>query len=137
MLYYRRQLASAIKKKAPKSDHQIASTQERRNALMRQIKKWQELQLVYMPGIIPTTIQVSGDNIEDNNIETAETTPLLLPSSLSSESHGRICLQQVAEHEQLLRLAQLQDSLIELQHTRKICCKLLLNHHTQVAGQGI
>lgn len=81
---------------------------------MRQIKKWQELQLIYMPGIIPTTIQVSGDNVEDNNVETAETTPLLLPSSLSSESCGRICLQQVAKHERLLHLAQLQDSLVEL-----------------------
>ena len=103
---------------------------------MRQIRKWQRLQLVYMPGVNIPPLHVSEDDTEDNDIETAETIPLLLPSSLDPESREKICLQRVADHEQLLRMAQLQDSLIELQHTRKIRHKLLLNHRIKVAGQG-
>ena len=33
-------------------------------------------------------------------------------------------------------MAQLQDSIIKLRHARKIRRKLLLNHYTQIAGQG-
>ena len=121
--------------KSPKSDNQIARIQEKRNTLMRQIKKWQELQLIYMPGVITTLPPTSEDDAEDD-IEMAETIPLLLPSSLDPLSRERVCLQQVAEHERLFRMAQLQDSLIELRHTRKVRRKLLMNHHTQVAGQG-
>ena len=103
---------------------------------MRQIKRWQDLQLVYMPGVIVTPLRAPEDNAEDGDAETAETIPLCLPSSLDPEQRKRACLPQVAEHEQLLRMAQLQDSLIELRHTRKIRRKLLMNHYMQVAGQG-
>jgi hypothetical protein len=104
---------------------------------MRQIKRWQELQVVYMPGTLIPPLHTSGDNVEDNDVEKAETVPLLLPSGLDSETRKRICLQQVAEHERLLRIAQLQDSLIELRHTRKIRHRMLLNHYMQVAGEGV
>ena len=136
-IHYRRQLAAAIKKKAPKSDHQIASVQERRNGIMREIKKWQEVQLVYMPGVVTTPFRAPEDTAEDNDIERAESVPLVLPSSLDSESRGRVCLQNVANHEQLFRLAQVKDSLIELRHSRKIRRTVVVNHHTQIAGQGV
>jgi len=113
---------------------QMASTQEKRNTLMRQINKWRELQLTYMPGAVIPPSHTPEDNVED--AETAENVPLVLPSNLDSERRDKICLHQVAEHEQLLRMAQLQDSLIELRHARKIRRKLMLNHYTQVAGQG-
>jgi len=101
---------------------------------MRQIGRWRELQLVYMPGVIDPP-QISDDDTEDN-VETAENMPLLLPSSLDPGKRERICLQRVAEHERLLRMAQLQDSLIELRHARTVRRKLLMNHRTQIAGQG-
>jgi hypothetical protein len=103
---------------------------------MWQIKKWQELRLVYMPGAAVVSLQVSEDNTKGNNPELAEAIPLLLPSSLDLKQQEKICLHQVAEHERLLRMAQLQDSLIELQHTCKIQHKLLLNHCIQITGQG-
>lgn len=102
---------------------------------MRRIKQWQELQLVYMPGAITSPLYAPEDNAEDDDTEMAEDIPLLLPSSLDPERRERICLQQVAKYEQLLRMAQLQDSLIELRHTRKIRRRLLLNHYTQIDGQ--
>jgi len=87
-----------------------------------------------MPGAIIHPSHMPEDNVEDT--ETAENVPLFLPSNLDSERREKICLQQVAEHERLLRMAQLQDSLIELRHSRKIRRKLLLNHYIQIAGQG-
>ena len=84
---------------------------------MRQIKKWRELQLVYMPGIVATQPQSPEDGAEDNDVEAAETIPLLLPSSLDPERRERVCLPQIAEHERLLRMAHLKDSLVELRHT--------------------
>lgn len=125
-----------VEKKSPTSDHQIASIQEKRNALMRKIKQWRELQFIYMPGAVTTPLRLPEDSAEDNDIETAETVPLLLPSSLDPASRERVCRHQIAEHERLFRMAQLQDSLIELRHTRKIRRTLLVNHYTQVAGQG-
>ena len=86
-----------------------------------------------MPGVVPLP-QPSEDGAEDVTI--AENLPLLLPSSLDPESRKRICLQQVAEHERLLRMAQLQDSLTSLRDARKVRRKLIVNHHAQVAGQG-
>lgn len=133
---HRRQLALSVKKKSAKSDHQVATIQEKRNGLVRRIRKWQQVQAAYMPGVAATSVQISEDNGPGNDNEPAETIPLLLPSSLDAERRSKICLHGVAEHEQLLRTAQLQDSLVELRHTRKIRHKLLLNHHVQIAGQG-
>ena len=131
----RRQLASAIKKKSPRSDTQIASIQEKRNALMWKIGKWRELQLIYMPGAIVNPLQISEDDAEDN-IEMAENVSLFLPSNVDPGRRESVCPQQVAEHERLLRMAQLQDSLVELRHTRKVRRRLSVNHRTQIAGQG-
>ena len=133
--YFRRQLAFTIKNKSPKSDIGVASTQEKRNTLLRWIKKWRELQFVYMPGVAVAPFGISEDDAEDD-IEAAKDIPLLLPSGLDTETRERICLDQVAEHERLLRIVQLQDSLVELRNTRKIRRGLLVNHHTQIAGQG-
>lgn len=103
---------------------------------MRQIAKWRTLQAVYMPGAVADLLQTSEDDAEDGSIEAAEKVLLLLPSSLDAGMRTRVCLQQVAEHERLLRIAQLQDSLVELRHARKVRRRLLVNHHTQIAGQG-
>lgn len=103
---------------------------------MRVIRKWQEVQATYMPGVTATPLHAPEDDDGGNNAEPAETTPLYLPSSLDHRQLGKMRLHELAEHERLLRLAQLQDSLVELRHTRKIRHKLLLNHHVQIAGQG-
>ena len=93
----------ALKKKSLKLDMQITSVQEKRNALMWQIRGWRGLQLLYMPGVA-TPLQAPEDNAEDNDLETAETVPLFLPSNLDPARHERICLHHVAEHERLLPL---------------------------------
>jgi hypothetical protein len=100
---------------------------------MRRIQKWQQIQLVHMPGAATHSFSPSDDNAD---AEMAENIPLHLPSSLDSETRARVCVQQVADHERLLCIAQLQDSLVELRHTRKIRRQLMMNHYMQIAGQG-
>ena len=89
-----------------------------------------------MPGAANPPQASEGGTTDDSDINTAEDTPLLLPSSLDPTRRQAICLQQVAEHEQLLRKAQLQDSLAGLRNARRVRRKLIVNHRTQIAGQG-
>ena len=106
--------------------------------LARQIRKWQEVQLIYMPGAVPPsqTPENSPDGDETSGSGTPERTCLVFPSELETARRSAVCLHHVAKYEQQLRLAQLQDSLIELRRIRRIRYTLLLNHQTQVAGQG-
>ena len=89
-----------------------------------------------MPGAIILPFPTPEDNAKDSDAEMVESVPLHLPSGLDPEARKRVCLWQVAEHEQLLRMAQPQDSLIELRHTHKVRCKLMMNHYMQITGQG-
>lgn len=116
---------------------QKASIQEKRNILMRQIRRWQQVQLVYMPGAATLSIPAHDHHEDDaKDLEMAEKIPLTLPSKVESALRNAICLHQVAEYEQQLRIAQLQDSLIELRCARRVRHTLLMNHQTQIAGQG-
>jgi hypothetical protein len=102
---------------------------------MRQIRRWQQAQLVYMPGAT-TLPDDDADENETGELETPENIPLVLPSGVDITRRDMVCLHQVAEYERQLRLAQLQDSLVELRCVRRIRHTLLINHRTQVAGQG-
>jgi hypothetical protein len=69
-------------------------------------------------------------------LETPEKMSLILPSGLESTLRNMVCLHRVAKYERQMCLAQLQDSLIELRCVRRIRHTLLVNHRTQIAGQG-
>lgn len=118
---HRRQLALIIEKKSTKSDIQKASIQEKRNVLMRQIRRWQQVQLVYMPGVTISSLPAHDHDTEENDtgdLEPPEKIPLILLSKVELTQRNMVCLYQVANYERQLRLAQLQDSLIELRRVR-------------------
>lgn len=72
---------------------------ERRNALLHQIKKWRELQAVYMPGVL----DVNTSDPESSRREKAETIKLWLPSQLkSSNERASICIPGVVSSEKEL-----------------------------------
>ena len=114
-----------------KSDAQQAFLQEKRNLLLNRISRWRESQAVYMPGAV--TSPTANDADDD---EMAEDMVLILPSTLESGQRLAICQHQVAEYERQLRLAQIDDSLVELRNARRIRRNLLVNHRFQIAGQG-
>lgn len=134
--YRRRQLSLAIKKKPTKSNTQRASLQEKRNALAIQIKRWRELQLIYMPGVVTPSSSTHDNDVDENENDRIEDTTLILPSALEPAQRLSICQHRVAEHEEQFRLAQLEDSLVELRRVRRIRRTLLMNHRIQISGQG-
>ena len=89
-----------------------------------------------MPGIILPPVSMHEVNPDEHDIKIAEDVPLLLPSALEPEQRVTVCQHRVTDHEQQFRLAQLEDSLNELRRVRRIRSTLLLNHRTQIAGQG-
>lgn len=106
---------------------------------MRQIRRWQQAQLVYMPSAVSLPFSTWGYDANDDDadgLEVPEKFPLIFPSKVESARRDAICLHRVTEHERQLRFAQLQDSLIELRRARRIRHTLLINHQTQIAGQG-
>ena len=104
---------------------------------MRQIRRWQQVQLIYMPGAVVPSFSTNDHDADENDTgETPENIPLVLPSEVESTRRRAVCLHQVAEYERQLRLAQLQDSLVELRRVRRIRHTLSVNHRTQIAGQG-
>ena len=72
---------------------------ECQNALLHQIKKWCELQVVYMPGVL----NVNTSDLESSRREKVETIKLWLPSQLeSSNEHASICIPGVVSSEKEL-----------------------------------
>lgn len=92
-----------------------------------------------MPGAaisFPSTHDSDADADESDTEDLPENISLILPSRVESTRRDTVCLHRVTEYEQQLRLAQLQDSLIELRRVRRIRHSLLMNHRFQIAGQG-
>jgi len=87
-----------------------------------------------MPGAITPSLPTPDDDEDDG--EQVNDTSLVLPSALEPEQRLAICRHRVAEHEQQFRLAQLEDSLVELRRVRRIRRTLLVNHRIQIAGRG-
>ena len=64
-----------------------------------------------------------------------ETWPLFLPSAIPGDDRSP-CYKGVVETEQILRLAQLQDSLVDLRRSRRALRNLRLYFKTNMAGEG-
>ena len=135
-LYCSRQLSFATRKKSTKSNTQKASLQEKRNTLTSQVRRWRELQSLYMPGAVTPSFPMPDDDADEDNGEKVDDVSLVLPSALQPEQRLAICRHRVAEHERQFRLAQLEDSLVELRRVRRIRRTLLMNHRIQIAGRG-
>lgn len=113
--------------------------QERRNALARRIKLWKTAQAVYMPQVSehladeqdpPTSVDV--DELDESK---PELWPLLLPSQLSQDNRT-LCYKGVVETEQTLRLAQVQDNLVDLRRLRRTLRSLRTYFKSNVVGEG-
>ena len=125
----RHALSSAFTEKA-RSNAQKAALLERRNALLHQIRKWRELQAVYMPGVSDAT--ETGPSPR----EKAELIKLWLPSHLDMAERDSLCSGGVVTSERELRFGQVHDSLNELCKARRIRRGLVVFHKVQLAGEG-
>ena len=132
LIFYRYTLQAASTGKT-RSDAQKAILFERRGALLHQVKKWRELQAIYMPGVLETNVS----SLESSQMEKAETIKLWLPSQLEdADERTSICLPSLINSEKELRFGQLQDSLDDLRKARRVRRGLVLFHKVQIVGEG-
>ena len=116
-----------------RSNAQKATLLKRRGALFHQIKKWRELQVIYMPGVIDANASDPGSSRK----EKAELMKLWLPSQLEDpDERALLCIPGVISSEKELRFGQLQDSLDDLRKARRIRCGLITFHKIQLSGEG-
>jgi hypothetical protein len=74
---------------------------------MRQIRKWQQAQFVYMPGAVAPPLPTHEGGTDNNDADDptlTEQVPLILPSTVDPARRDIICLHRVSEYEQQLRL---------------------------------
>ena len=104
---YRWHLAFIVQTKSTKSDTQKASVQEKQNIFLCWIRKWQQTQLVYMPGAMTPSLPTQHHNTNEDagDFELPEKIPLILPLKAEPTQRNIVCLHNVAEHEQQLHLA--------------------------------
>jgi len=113
-----------------RSNAQKAALLERRNAILHQIRKWRELQAVYMPGV--SAAAETGPSPR----EKAESIKLWLPSHLDMAERDSLCSGGVVASEREFRFGQVHDSLDELRKARRTRRGLILFHKVQLAGEG-
>ena len=106
---------------------------------MRRIKVWRIAQAIYMP---QTPAYLAGedgllapDGTEELDNSKPKTWPLFLPSAVPKDDHS-VCYTGVVETERVLRLAQLQDNLVDLRRFRRALRNLRLYFKTNTAGEG-
>ncbi|KAF9643122.1 hypothetical protein BDM02DRAFT_3104848, partial [Thelephora ganbajun] len=125
--------------KAQRMDPQKVEIQERRNALTRRIKLWRTAQAVYMPQVSEYLAGEQDPPAFNGSYEPDESKPelwsLLLPSQLS-EDNRLLCHKGVAETKRVLRLAQVQDNLVDLRRLRWTLRSLRTYFKSNIVGEG-
>ena len=133
---HRKQVIEHLESKQQRTDAQKGEIQERRNGLTRRIKLWKTAQAVYMPQVLedPSDEQfLSASNEFDES--KPELWPLLLPSELSHDDRLS-CHKGIAKIERTLRLAQVQDNLVDLRRLRRTLRSLRTYFKSNVVGEG-
>lgn len=106
---------------------------ERRTKIVRAIGKIRSQQAIYMPG----ALQYLSKRVKPNEVEHAENTPIVFPSTLPSNLRESGCRKGLVEIERQLREAQLRGSLNSLRTHLHMKSRLLTYRGTTVRGQGM
>jgi len=126
-------------RKSAKTSKQHADLQEKRNTLSRRIQQWRDVQLAYMPGVAAMIVNASvttstGDSDITPPSTLPENMPLYLPSALSV--NVRALMNQVAEKERRLRMAQADESLEDVRRGRRMITGLVQFKKFNISGAG-
>ncbi|KII87542.1 hypothetical protein PLICRDRAFT_177283 [Plicaturopsis crispa FD-325 SS-3] len=92
---------------------QMAGIQDRRNAILKKIRRMRELQAIYMPRLYDY-LHPEGDQYNERNGVLVENVRLHLPSSFNAVARTQVCLEGLLAMEERLRLAETSDALDEL-----------------------
>lgn len=125
-----------------KTSKQLADLQEKRNALLRLIQNWREVQLVYTPHVAsllshtqppPETGAATPNSTPDT---LPEHIPLYLPSSLPSHIRALPELEEICQLECRLRQPQADDALAEIRLQRRVIQGLWQFKRLNISGTG-
>jgi len=143
----RRRLSRLAKKTTGSNTtvRQESTVVEQRNILRTRIKAWEQLYLIYMPGLLhyrtktlpnndaatanatlPSVVSV-GDNPEEHD--------LWLPSNIPPADRPAVCQEGLADIEERLRTAQCQDALEGVRNILKIKTRMIAFKNRNIRGQ--
>ena len=110
---------------------------EQRNLLRSRIRAWEQIQAIYMPGLLqfrhdlstrrPSTVPSLSGNPEDLE--------LWLPSKLPANKREQICVQGLSTAEDKLHTAQCHDSLDSIRHILTIKTRMVQFKNKNIRGQ--
>jgi hypothetical protein len=129
------------REKGSKTAKELADLQDKRTTLLRQIRNWRVVQLVYMPqvsSLLPSTTFPDDDiTPESDTLPThAEDLPLFLPSSLPPNLRNLPELQSICGLERRLREPLASDALANIRRQRRIIQGLWQFKKLNVSGTG-
>jgi hypothetical protein len=119
----------AIKAEASQKDltpTQLASLQIRRTALLKRLRRFQDLQSMFMPDLRPHLDSLATIMHDAHHPEKAS---LHLPSAFSPENRAKICSPNLVAIEDRLRYAHAQEALQDLR--RQLRLRTLANNYTR------
>jgi hypothetical protein len=89
---------------------QGASLAEQRHALRTQIRTWEQIRAVYMPGLLQYRLDAAALSSNDASAH-PEDDELWLPSKIPADRRGAVCVSNLPALEDKLHTVQCQDSL--------------------------
>ncbi|EIN05219.1 hypothetical protein PUNSTDRAFT_75000 [Punctularia strigosozonata HHB-11173 SS5] len=142
--YCRRSLKRRIESAAQRTSTQRTSIQQQRASLKYTIHSYLKAQAVYMPACgslrnssdIDAGLSTEPEVFDPLSSTLPEEFPLLLPSGLDAGMRRNSSLHTVVNIETRMRLAQAQDSLIQLRHLRRVYQGLSTRLRKKVWGVG-
>ncbi|KAK7022727.1 hypothetical protein VNI00_017003 [Paramarasmius palmivorus] len=115
------------------TSRQAQKLRDHRNALARQLQAYNDLRVIYMPGLIQYLEDAKlSEDLEDTEPERAD---VWLPSSLPQAQIDRVCVPELRRIEGKLQYARCYDSLDGLRHSLRIKTRMMLFKNTNIRGQ--
>ncbi|KAF9522288.1 hypothetical protein CPB83DRAFT_777307, partial [Crepidotus variabilis] len=110
--------------------------EDSQNQLTNRIRVWEQLLLLYMPGLLQYQADLRTSTGNSPNVaEHPEDIELCLPSRLPKDQRRRICQEGLPRIEEKLRTAQCFDALDTIRNTLKMKTRLVKFKNKNVRGQ--
>ena len=123
--------------KGRKTNKQLADLQEKRNALLVQIRNWREVQLVYTPHVASLISHAQPPETNADPVKTLpETIPLFMPSTMPPQLRALPELKKICQLERRLREPQADGALAEVRHQRRVIQGLWQFKRLNISGMG-
>lgn len=108
---------------------------EQRNLLRSRIRAWEQLQAIYMPGLLQYCHDLSTRRSTPSLSDNPEDLEIWLPSKLPQADRARVCMQGLATAEEKLRTAQCYDALDSIRHILTVKTRMIQFKNKNVRGQ--